>query len=109
MISLEKAGLFPQRKPTAKVFVATVQDELIPNAIEIIKLLRENNIGAEMDLKGRSLSKQLEYVNASKIPYLIVLGRREMESRTLKIKNTYTRTEREIQLNGLVPLIKSLE
>jgi histidyl-tRNA synthetase len=109
MLSLEKANLFPKRRPVAKVFIATVQNEVIPDAIKITKLLRDNNIATEMDLKGRSLSKQLEYVDASKIPYLIVLGRRELESRTLKIKNTMTRTERETQLNGLVPLIQSLD
>jgi histidyl-tRNA synthetase len=109
MISLEKADLFPQRRPVAKVFVATVQNEVIPDAIRITKLLRDNNIATEMDLKARSLGKQLEYVDSSKIPYLIVLGRRELESRTLKIKNTMTRTERETQLDGLVPLVQSLD
>jgi histidyl-tRNA synthetase len=109
MLSLEKANLFPQRRPVAKVFIATVQNEVIPEAIKITKLLRDNNIATEMDLKGRSLSKQLEYVDTSKIPYLIVLGRRELESRTVKIKNTMTRTERETQLNGLVPLIQTLD
>lgn len=109
MLSLEKANLFPQRRPVAKVFIATVQNELIPDAIKITKLLRDNNIATEMDLKGRSLSKQLEYVDTSKIPYLIVLGRRELESRTLKIKNTTSRTERETQLDELVPLIQSLD
>jgi len=109
MISLEQANLFPQTRSVAKIFIATVQDEMIPEAIKIVKLLREKQIATEMDLKGRSLSKQLEYVDTSKIPYLIVLGRRELESQIVKIKNTATRTEIEVTLNELVSRVQSLE
>jgi histidyl-tRNA synthetase len=109
MISLEQANLFPQMKSVAKIFIATVQNEVIPGAIKIAKLLREKQIATEMDLKGRSLSKQLEYVDSSKIPYLIVVGRRELESQIVKIKNTATRTEIEVTLNELVSRIQSLD
>ncbi|HKM77483.1 MAG TPA: histidine--tRNA ligase [Candidatus Bathyarchaeia archaeon] len=109
MISLEQANLFPQMKSAAKIFIATVQNEVIPGAIKIAKLLREKQIATEMDLKGRSLSKQLEYVDSSKIPYLIVVGRRELESQIVKIKNTATRTEIEVTLNELVSRIQSLD
>jgi histidyl-tRNA synthetase len=96
-------------KSVAKIFIATVQNEVIPGAIKIAKLLREKQIATEMDLKGRSLSKQLEYVDSSKIPYLIVVGRRELETQIVKVKNTATRTEIEVTLNELASKIQSLD
>jgi histidyl-tRNA synthetase len=109
IIALEKANLLPQKQPKAKIFIATVQNETIREAIKIATVLREKKVATEIDLKGRSLSKQLEYVNSSKIPYLIVLGRKEVESRMVKVRNTDTRTEIEVKLDELVPRIQSLE
>jgi histidyl-tRNA synthetase len=108
MISLEQANLFPESKPVAKLFIATVQEELITEAVRIANQLRANGIPTAIDLKRRSLSKQLEFVNSSKIPYLLVLGRRELESRWVKIRNMATRTEIETQLEELVPCLQSL-
>jgi histidyl-tRNA synthetase len=108
MISLEQANLFPESKPVAKLFIATVQEEFAMEAVKIANQLRANGISTAIDLKGRSLSKQLEFVNSSKIPYLLVLGRRELESRLVKIRNTATRTETETRLEELVPCLQSL-
>jgi len=109
MISLEQASLFPKTKPVAKVFIATVQEDVITEATRLAKQLRERNIPTQIDLKGRSLSKQLEYVNASGIPYLIVLGRRELESQVVKIKNMVTRVEIETGLDEVVTRLERLE
>jgi histidyl-tRNA synthetase len=109
MISLEKANLFPKTKPVARVFVAPLQDDAFTEAAKLATRLREMNIPTQIDLKGRSLSKQLEYVNASGIPYLIVLGRRELESRVVKIKNMLTRVEIDTELDAVGTRLGQLE
>jgi histidyl-tRNA synthetase len=109
LISLEKAGLFPKTRPMAKVFIATIREDAIVEATKLAKQLRERNIATAIDLKGRSLSKQLEYVNASGIPYMIVLGRRELESRVVKIKNMATRVEVETGLDEVATHLERLE
>jgi histidyl-tRNA synthetase len=108
MISLDQANLFPEPKPVAKLFIATVQEELVMEAVRIANQLRANGIPTAIDLKGRSLGKQLEFVNSSGIPYLLVLGRRELDSRLVKIKTMATRTEIETRLEELVPCLQSL-
>ena len=109
MISLERANLFPRAKPVAKVFIATIQDDANLEAAKLAKQLREKNIPTQIDLKERSLSKQLEYVNASDIPYMIVLGRRELESRIVRIKNMSTRQETETAIDEVGSRIEQLE
>jgi histidyl-tRNA synthetase len=108
MISLDRAGLFPKTQQIAKVFVATVRDEVIPRALEIVQKLRENGIAAEIDLKGRALGKQLEYANSLRIPYLIVIGPQEVQSQVVKIKEMSTRTETDVQISDLVSKLQSL-
>jgi histidyl-tRNA synthetase len=96
-------------KPAAKVFIATIQPDANLEAAKLAKQLRERNIPTQIDLKERSLSKQLAYVNASSIPYMIVLGRRELESRVVKIKKMSTREEIETTLDEVGSRIEQLE
>jgi len=109
MISLEKANLFPKARPWAKVFIATIQADAIPEATKLAKQLRERSIPTQIDLKERSLSKQLEYVSASDIPYIIVIGRRELESRVVRIKNMSTREEVEAPLDEVCSRLEQLD
>ena len=108
MISLERAGLFPKARQGAKVFIATVQENLKDEAIQMSQKLRDNGIAADLDLKSRPLGKQLEYANSVKVPYLIVLGPQELQSRVLKIKDMATRAEIETSFDLLVQKIQSL-
>ena len=108
MISLERANLFPKMRQTAKVFIATVQDEIRPEALKLVQSLRDRGISTETDLKERNLSKQLEYANAVSIPYVIVLGSQELKSQVLKIKNMATRTELQVPISDLVSKLQSL-
>ena len=109
MISLERANLYPKTQLGAKVFVATVREESRLEAVRVAESLRANGIAAEFDLMGRSLSKQLEYANAAKIPYLIVLGPQEIQSQAVKVKNMATGTETAVPIAGLVEKLRELD
>jgi histidyl-tRNA synthetase len=109
MISLERANLFPKMRQTAKVFIATVQEEVKAEALKLAQELRDKGIPTETDLKARNLSKQLEYANSALIPYVIVLGPQELKSQALKIKNMATRSEIEVSLMDLVSKLQSLD
>jgi len=102
MISLERAGLFPKNRLGAKVFIATVEQSLKKETMQLAQKLRDNGIATDLDLKGRALGKQIEYVNSTKIPYLIVVGPREIQSRTVKVKEMATGTETQVSIDDLV-------
>jgi len=109
MISLERAGLFPKASPAAKVFVASVQSDIRPEAVRVAQTLRNAGISAEIDLKGRNLSKQLEYADSARIPYVIVLGPKEIQTRTVRIKSMVTRSEIEASMSELSAKLQSLD
>jgi histidyl-tRNA synthetase len=109
MISLERANLYPKIPLGAKVFVATVKEESRLEAVRVVESLRANGIAAEFDLMERSLSKQLDYANGAKIPYLIVLGPQEIQSKAVKVKNMATGNQTSVPMAGLVQKLLELD
>ena len=109
MISLDRANLFPKIQLGAKVFLATVQTEIRGQAVKLAQMLRENGVSVEIDLKGRNLSKQLEYANSSRIPYVVVLGPKEIQAQSVRIKSMVTRSEIEVSFAELATRLKSLD
>jgi histidyl-tRNA synthetase len=59
-------------------------------------------------LKGRALGKQIEYVNSTKIPYLVVLGPREIQSGAVKLKEMATGVETQVTFEGLIGKLNEL-
>ena len=108
MISLERAKLFPKSQLGARVFIAAAQESSRPAVVRLTRQLRDVGIPAEFDLKGRPLSKQLEYADSARIPYLIVVGPQEIESKTVKLKEMATRAESSISIDEIAARLRSL-
>ena len=108
MISLERAKLFPKNQLGPKVFVASAQEASRLEVVRLVQALRDSGIPAEFDLKGRALSRQIEYADSARIPYLIVLGPQEIESKVVKLKSMATRAETPIPVDELPAKLLSL-
>jgi histidyl-tRNA synthetase len=108
MISIERARLFPKTQIGSKVFIASAQENSRVEAVRLAQMLRDGGIPAEFDLKGRPLSRQIEYANSAHIPYLIVLGPHEIESRVVKLKEMETRRETPVPINELIEKLRSV-
>ncbi len=108
MISLERANLFPKSQLGSKVFLATAQEASRLEILRLTQMLRGNGVPAECDLKGRSLGKQIEYANSARIPYLIVVGPQELESRMVKLRDMATRVETLIPISEVAAKLRSL-
>lgn len=101
MISLERANLFPKNQIGPKVFVAAAQEASRLEVARLVQTLRDAGVSAEFDLKGRNLSKQLQYADSANIPYLVVLGPQEIQTKTVKVKSMATRTETTVPIEQL--------
>jgi histidyl-tRNA synthetase len=108
IISLERANLLPKSQLGAKVFIASAQENSRLEAVRFTQTLRDNGIPAEFDLKGRPLNKQIEYANSAHIPYLIVVGPKEVESKIVKLKDMATRTESSIPIDEIASKLRTL-
>jgi len=84
-----------------KVFVANVNEKVKNEAIKIAQELRKEGINCQTDLMSRSLSKQLEYADNMEIPYVLIVGEKEVKSKKFKLKDMKKKTEKEIPITKI--------
>jgi histidyl-tRNA synthetase len=93
---------------TVKVFVSAVTDdqELIKAAIETAQKLRAAGIAAETDVMGRKFKKGLEYADSKGIPYIIIIGEKELKTGKLTVKDLKKRTQKSMTLGAVLKMLK---
>ncbi len=97
---MDEAGIMPNIPP-ADVLVAAAKDEVRDKAAEIAEALRDKGINCEIDLSGRTLSKQFDYANSKGIPKVVVLGPREIEAGEANVKDMSSGEEKKVKLDEL--------
>jgi histidyl-tRNA synthetase len=107
LISLEKAGVFPKLRQVGTVFVAAVNDDVRQQALSIAGKLRDVRIPSDVDVKHKSLAKQLEYADSLGIPYALVVGPQEVKSGLFKLRDMKKRTEESLTLDEIVSRVSS--
>jgi len=108
LISLEKAGVLPKHKEVGTVFVAAVNDEVRQYALSIAAKLRDARIPSDVDVKRKSLARQLEYANSLGIPYALIVGPQELESGQFKLRDMKKRTEETLTLDEIITRISRM-
>jgi len=106
MLSMERAGLFPKLKQPPQVFVIAVNDSVRGACWTITQSLRKQGISVDFDLKRRAMKKQLEYTDSTGVPYVIIVGQKELDKGVVKLKDMAQRTEIEMTLDDAVNTIK---
>ena len=70
------------------VLVCVMDQKFLKNYYEIVDLLRENNINAEIFLSAKkNLGKQLELANKRELTVAVICGENEFKDNTVTIKN----------------------
>lgn len=77
------AGAFPLWLSPVQVKVLSVSEKHAAYASEISAALRAAHIRAELDTANESLGKKIREAKTEKIPYLLVVGDKEVESQTV--------------------------
>ena len=68
--------------------------------------LRKNNIKADVDLGNKNISKNLDYANKLNIPFVIFIGKKELKSKKLKLRDMKTGKERLLNLDKVIKRLK---
>lgn len=80
-------GNFPAWLAPIHIRILTVTDEGNGFAEEIHKKLSEEGLRIELDLRNEQLSKKIRDAETEKIPYMFIIGRREVKSGTLSVRH----------------------
>jgi threonyl-tRNA synthetase len=77
------AGSFPLWLSPVQATLLTVTDNQIPYAQEVLSQLREAGVRIEGDFRNEKLSFKIREAQLQKIPYMLVIGDKEMETQTV--------------------------
>ena len=81
------AGNFPFWLSPVQVKVLPITDTQHKYAKEVHEKLLANNIRAEIDMRAESLGKKIRDAKVEKIPYLVVIGEKEMKEGTVTLES----------------------
>ncbi len=80
------AGKFPVWLSPVQVLILTITDEQDAYAGEVRDILLDADVRVEIDRRNEKLGLKIREGTLRKIPYLVVLGRKEVESRTISVR-----------------------
>jgi threonyl-tRNA synthetase len=81
------AGLLPFWLAPVQARVIPVSEKHIPYAIELKDFLTERHFRVEVDDRKERLSAKIRTAELQKVPYILVVGDREMESKTVSVRS----------------------
>jgi threonyl-tRNA synthetase len=80
------AGDFPVWLTPVQAIVLPISDRLAPVADEVLGVLREAGVRAELDDRTESVGRKIRDAELRKIPYMLVVGDREAADRTVSVR-----------------------
>jgi len=84
------------------VYVAYTEPALAEKALATVASLRRGRIRSELGTKGKSLGKQLEDASARGFAWVVIVGKRELESGQLVLRDMRSRAEERVPVDGLL-------
>jgi threonyl-tRNA synthetase len=105
------AGEFPLWLAPVQVIVLPIADRHLDYATSVEERLRVAGLRAELDERGESIGRKIRDAELRKIPYLLVVGDREQESRQVAVREhrhgDQGSTDLEPLIDGLSQRVKS--
>jgi threonyl-tRNA synthetase len=81
------AGAFPLWLSPVQVMVMNITDSQINYAEEVFEKLQEGDLRIEKDLRNEKIGFKIREAQVNKIPYMLIVGDREKDSRTVSVRS----------------------
>jgi threonyl-tRNA synthetase len=98
-------GAFPLWLAPVQIKVLSIADRHNDYALKVKKGLQEKGIRAEADLRSERIAFKIREATMEKVPYMLILGDKEMEKGTVALRH---RTEGDLGESALEDVIKRL-
>jgi threonyl-tRNA synthetase len=89
-----------------QVVVATITDEAEEYASEVEKELKAAGLHVQTDFRNEKINYKVREHSVSKVPVIIVCGRREAEERTVNIRRLGSRDQTSMTLDEALESLK---
>jgi histidyl-tRNA synthetase len=100
---MEELKLFPPELGTGtRVLLFNLGEAESKAAFGLMQQLRNKNIAAELYHENAKFEKQFKYAEKKNIPYILIIGSKELETNTCTIKTLQTGKQETIQQSALI-------
>ncbi|MFH1445770.1 MAG: histidine--tRNA ligase [Nanoarchaeota archaeon] len=104
---LEIKKMFPKNlRAGPKVFVIPIDEKTKNEAFRMTQELRSKGISADTDIAGRKFKKNLDYAVSQGIPYVIIIGEKEIKQKKYVLKDMKARKESKLSISSIVKKLK---
>ena len=100
------AGAFPTWLAPVQVILLNVTDPQIPYAEGVYQKLTAAGIRAEKDLRNEKLGLKIREAELQKIPYMLVLGDREVEQNLVTPRARTGKSMKSMELEEFIRMVK---
>jgi len=103
-------GAFPLWLAPTQVILLPITDSQHPYVHEVAERLRAADVRVEKDLRNEKIGFKIREAQLQKIPYMIVLGDKEVESRTLAVRKRRSKETRTVEMDAfLSELVREIQ
>ncbi len=100
------AGKFPLWLSPVQVKVLSISEKAEAYAKEVFETLKKDNIRAELDIRPLTLGKKVREAELEKVNYVLVVGEKEAQSKTVNVR---TRDGEVLGEKPLASVVKDLQ
>ncbi len=102
---MEELQLFPaEAEQGTRILFLNLGEKESAEAFRLLQTVRNNRISAEIYPENIKLDKQFKYAEKRSIPYVAILGSKELENRQVVIKNIVTGEQETVAFDSMASL-----
>ncbi|MBA3789531.1 threonine--tRNA ligase [Patescibacteria group bacterium] len=101
------AGAFPTWLAPVQVRIVPVSEKQVAYGAEILTALRAANIRADIDDANESMGKKIRNAKTEKIPYVLVVGDKEIEEQTVSVESRDKGKLEPVAISNFIGLIQT--
>ena len=106
---LEELGLFPERiDQSLQVLCLNFGDKEGLAALKLVSALRKNGVKADVYPSNAKIQKQFKYANNRNVPYVVLIGEKELEENSFVVKHMESGEQKTYALNAISDFIATL-
>ncbi len=100
------AGAFPTWLAPVQVKVLPISDKYMDYAQQVFDTLEEAGIRTEIDTRAEKIGYKIREAQMNKVPYMLVVGAKEEESRAVSVRSRFAGDEGTKELSAFIESLK---
>jgi histidyl-tRNA synthetase len=108
-LALQDEGRLQPAAPAADLLVIPVSPAESADAIRTAEALRKAGLAVEVDVRGRSVTSNLQYANGRRIPFAVVVGSDELVSGLLRLKTMSSGAEQRLSIADVISTVRKVD